>query len=202
MTKFEALSAERLHAGLHTALIGREILVVQETTSTNDSILQRASGAQEGLVVLAERQTAGRGQRNNLWESAAGKGLLFSILLRPKIGIRESPRLAEWAARAVAATISNEFKLPATIKLPNDVYVGGKKIAGVLIEMRTQINAPHLAIAGIGINVNDAAEDFSEELRNRAISLAMALNREIDRHKLAVVLLRELDRGYGEFFGA
>ena len=201
MTPFDALSAEQLRAGLKTKIIGRQIGVLQDTKSTNDSVLERAATAPEGLVVFAERQTAGRGQRSNLWESAAGKGLWLSILLRPTIDIRESSRLAEWAARVVTETISKEFVLPATIKLPNDVYLAGKKIAGVLIEMRAQPSAPHIAVVGIGINVNHTREDFSDELRSRAISLAMALNREVDRLQFAVALLRNLDRSYCVTFG-
>jgi BirA family transcriptional regulator, biotin operon repressor / biotin---[acetyl-CoA-carboxylase] ligase len=201
MTTFDALSANKLRADLDAAIIGRDIVVVDETTSTNDFVLERTSPTTpEGLVVFAERQIAGRGQRNNFWESATGKGLWFSILLRTKIDIGASPQLAEWAARTVADTISKEFALQATVKLPNDVVVAGKKIAGVLVEMRAQKNAPHIAIVGIGVNVNHRAEDFSEELRARAISLAMASDREIDRHQFAVALLRNLDRSYRDAF--
>jgi BirA family transcriptional regulator, biotin operon repressor / biotin---[acetyl-CoA-carboxylase] ligase len=197
MTTFDALSADKLRADLDSAIIGHDIVVLDEATSTNDSVLERTSTTTtEGLAVFAERQTAGRGQRNNFWESATGKGLWFSILLRPKIDIGASPQLAEWAARTVADTISKEFSLPATVRLPNDVVVAGKKIAGVLVEMRAQQSAPHIAIVGIGVNVNHRAEDFSEEVRTRAISLAMALDRQVDRHQFAVALLRNLDRSY------
>lgn len=201
MTPLDALSADKLRAHLDCAIIGRDIVVLDETTSTNDSVFERASPTTpEGLVVFAERQIAGRGQRSNSWESAAGKGLWFSILLRPKIDIGKSSQLAEWAARTVAETISKEFALQATVKLPNDVVVAGKKIAGVLVEMRAQKSAPHIAIVGIGVNVNHGPEDFSEELRTRAISLAIALDREVDRHRFAAALLQNLDRSYRESF--
>ena len=201
MTSPDALSAEKLRADVDPVIVGREIVVVDEATSTNDSVLERTSSATpEGLVVFAERQTAGRGQRNNSWESAAGKGLWFSFLLRPKIDIGDSTQLAEWAARTVAETISKEFALPATVKLPNDIIVAGNKIAGVLVEMRAQKNAPHIAIVGIGVNVNHQAQDFSEELRARAISLAMGLDRQVNRHQFAVALLKNLDRSYREAF--
>jgi BirA family biotin operon repressor/biotin-[acetyl-CoA-carboxylase] ligase len=201
MTTLDALSADKLRADLDFAIIGYEIVVLNQTTSTNDSVLERTSPTTpEGLVVFAERQIAGRGQRSNSWESAAGKGLWFSILLRPKIDIGKSSQLAEWAARTVAETISKEFALQTTVKLPNDVVVAGKKIAGVLVEMRAQKSAPHIAIAGIGVNVNHSAEDFSEELRARAISLAIALDREVDRHRFAAALLQNLDRSYRESF--
>ena len=211
MTTFDALSADKLRADLGSVVIGRDIDVLNETTSTNDSVLERALPiTPEGLVVFAERQTAGRGQRNNSWESATGKGLWFSILLRPKIDTGASSQLAEWAARTVADTISKEFGLRATVELPNDVMVAEKKIAGVLVEMRAQKSARHIAIVGIGVNVNHRAEDFSEELRARAISLAMALDRsakgrircgeEVDRHEFAIALLRNLDRSYRDAF--
>lgn len=197
----DGLVAEELQADLASGVIGREIIVLEQTGSTNDAILQIANAnSKEGLVVFAEHQTAGRGQRGNRWESAAGKGLWFSILLRPKIDLASSPQLTAWAAEAVSGAIQNEFSLTPTIKLPNDVQIEGRKIAGVLVEMRAQEKAAHLAIAGIGVNVNQSREDFPEELRSRAISLAMAFGKRIDRQSFAVALLRKLDRTYREKF--
>lgn len=195
------LSEAEIRDALTGCTIGREIFVLETTTSTNDSVLERTSpSTPEGLVVFAEHQTVGRGQRSNSWESAAGKGLWFSFLLRPKIDIGGSPQLAEWAARTVADTISKEFALPATVELPNDVIVAGKKIAGILVEMRAQRNAPYIAIIGIGVNVSHQPQDFPEELRVRAISLAMALDRAVDRHQFAIALLRNLDASYRKVF--
>jgi BirA family transcriptional regulator, biotin operon repressor / biotin---[acetyl-CoA-carboxylase] ligase len=191
------LDAEVLRRGLSNCTIGREIVVLSETTSTNDAILQLAApNNEEGLVIFAEYQTAGRGQRGNVWESASGKGLWLSILLRPKIHIKDSPRLTSWAAKIVATTIQDSTLLNAIVKPPNDVYVDGRKVGGVLVEMRAQKNAPHLAIVGIGVNVNHTPEDFSETLRSQAISLAMALDRQLDRNEFAIALLRDLDRTY------
>lgn len=195
------LRADQLCSGVDSRIVGREIVVLETTTSTNDAVWERAlPSTPEGLVVFAEHQSAGRGQRNNSWESAAGKGLWFSVLLRPDIDVGESPRLAEWAAQNIAETISAELNLPATVKLPNDVLVSGKKVAGVLVEMRAQKNARHIAIVGIGINVNHAKDDFSSELRTRASSLAIAFGTEVDRQRFANALLRNLDRTYGEGF--
>jgi|SRR5579884_256385 BirA family biotin operon repressor/biotin-[acetyl-CoA-carboxylase] ligase len=197
----QPLAADELKRGLSTLLIGRQIVVLERTDSTNDAILRFAtSNLQEGLVLFAEHQTAGRGQRGNRWESAEGKGLWFSILLRPGIDIADSPLLTAWAARAVRRTMQQEFGLQPVIKFPNDVQIDGRKVAGVLVEMRAQKQSPHLAITGIGINVNQTAKDFSDELRGTAISLAMALGRQVDRQQFAAALLRELDRTYGEAF--
>ena len=199
----DRLVAKELQADLSGVVIGREIIVLGETSSTNDAILQMAKrNPKEGLVIFAEHQTAGRGQRGNRWESTVGKGLCFSILLRPKIDINKSPQLTAWAAKAVADTIQNEFSLKTTIKLPNDVQIDRRKVAGVLVEMRAREKAPHLAIAGIGINVNQSLQDFATDLHGRAISLATALNRQVDRQKFAVAVLRNLDRSYRETFGS
>jgi BirA family biotin operon repressor/biotin-[acetyl-CoA-carboxylase] ligase len=219
--KLDRLIANQLQGSLRSAVIGRQIVVLEQTASTNDAILQIASpqGAaisslpavasakegppshvDEGLVVFAEHQTAGRGQHGNRWESAAGKGLWFSILLRPQIKINDSGRLTIWAIEGISDVIRIEFGLEAAIKLPNDIHLNGQKVAGVLVEMRAQNNAPHLAVVGIGINVNQSRDDFPAELQDRAISLGMALGRQVDRQKFAVALLRHLDRTYRERF--
>jgi BirA family transcriptional regulator, biotin operon repressor / biotin---[acetyl-CoA-carboxylase] ligase len=199
----DRLVAEELQAGIGSSVIGREVIVLEQTGSTNDAILQVAkANSKEGLVIFAEHQTAGRGQRGNRWESAMGKGLWFSILLRPKINLASSPRLTAWAAEAISDTIQYEFPVTPTIKLPNDVQIDGRKVAGVLVEMRAREKAPHLAIAGIGVNVNQSGEDFPKELQSRAISLAMALGRQVDRQNFAIALLRELDRTYRAKFAS
>jgi len=197
----DRLVGEELQADLGSAVIGREIIVLEQTGSTNDAILEVATAdSKEGLVLFAEHQTAGRGQHGNRWESAAGKGLWFSILLRPRIDLASSPQLTAWAAEAISGAIENEFPLTPTIKPPNDVQIDECKVAGVLVEMRAQKGAPHLAIAGIGVNVNQSREDFPKELQSRAISLAMALGRQVDRQTFAIALLRKLDRTYRELF--
>src|SRR5437016_5600788 len=197
----DRLIADELQTRSAHATIGRQIIVLQQTSSTNDAILEAATtNSNQGLVLFAEHQTAGRGQRGNRWESAAGKGLWFSILLWPGIQIAESGRLTIWAIEAVSDIIRTEFSLEPAIKLPNDVQLSGRKVAGVLVEMRAQENAPHLAVVGIGINVNQSRDDFPAELQERAISLAMALGRQVDRQNFAVALLRKLDLTYREKF--
>ena len=197
----ERLAADEMQAALGSAVIGREIIVLDQTGSTNDAILQIATpNSKEGLVLFAEHQTAGRGQRGNRWESAAGKGLWFSILLRPGIEINRSPLLTAWAAETISGAIENELPLKTTIKLPNDIQIDRRKVAGVLVEMRAHEKARHSAIVGIGINVNQTLEDFPKDLQSRAISLAIALGRQVDRQTFAIVLLRSLDRSYRERF--
>ena len=196
---FDRLNADQLQAALRGAIIGREIIVLEETGSTNDAIWRVASTS-EGLVVFAEHQTDGRGQRGNRWESAARKGLWFSILLRPEIRLSESGRLTIWAIEAISNVVRTEVGLEPAIKLPNDVQINGRKVAGVLVEMRAQNNAPHVAVMGIGINVNQCQDDFPAELQDNAISLAMAAGQQIARQELAVALLQNLDLTYREKF--
>ncbi len=195
----DRLRAEKLRGGL---IIGREVIVLEQTGSTNDVIGQMAAGDwPEGLCVFAEHQTSGRGQRGNKWESVPGKGLSFSILLRPKIDIKDSARLTTWVAAMIAETLHDEFDLPATVRPPNDVYINEHKIAGVLVEMRAQPDAPHVAVVGVGVNVNHSPGEFSEELRGRATSIAIVRRGRLDRHLIALALLRNLDRTYAELFG-
>jgi len=203
--KLDRLAADQLKAKAPGAIIGWEIIVLEQTSSTSDAISRLAStdglpSIPEGLVVFAEHQTHGRGQRGNRWESTAGKGLWFSILLRPEIPLSDSGRLTIWAIEAISDVIRSELGLEPAIKLPNDVQLTEHKVAGVLVEMRAQDKALHLAVVGIGINVNQCRDDFPAELRDNAISLAMALSRQVDRQNFAVALLRNLDLTYREKF--
>jgi BirA family transcriptional regulator, biotin operon repressor / biotin---[acetyl-CoA-carboxylase] ligase len=201
----DPLIADQLEAALPGALIGREIIVLEQTSSTNDAIARVVSAdglpsISDGLVLFAEHQTNGRGQRGNRWESAAGKGLWFSILMRPGIQLSDSGRLRIWAIEAISDVIRTTFDLEPAIKLPNDVQLNGRKVSGVLVEMRAQDKAPHLAVVGIGINVNQSRDDFPAGLQDRAISLAMALGRQVDRQNFALALLRKLDVTYRQKF--
>src|SRR6266850_2974364 len=135
MSPPDRLIAAELSASLGESVIGRRIIVLQSTRSTNDFLLQMLTPAlPEGFVVFAEQQTAGRGQRGHRWESAPHQGLWFSVLLRPRIPPAESARLTTWAAQAIAATIRSETGLNSTIKPPNDVFLAERKVAGVLVE--------------------------------------------------------------------
>lgn len=201
MSRFESLRADELRAALIESYIGNKIVVVEETDSTNDLVWQMAQeGSPGGVVVFAERQTAGRGQRGNRWESAAHLGLWFSILLRPKVEPSESARLTDWAAQTIARTILEQVGIDARVKMPNDVYVGARKVSGVLVELRVEKNGAYAAIVGIGVNMNQTGLDFPEQLRERAGSLAMTAGKQIDRQLFAIALLRNLDRTYRALF--
>ena len=190
------LDAERIRATLHGQLIGNRVIVLKETTSTNDVVAELAAESVEGLVVFAERQTAGRGQYGRRWESAPHKGLWLSILLRPAIAVTDSGKLTDILSQAIATAVAEMTGLPASIKPPNDIYIGNRKVAGVLVEMRVEAGGNYCAIAGAGINVNQSRVDFPAELRETASSLAICLGHSVERHALAVALLRTLDSRY------
>ena len=194
------LNAEAIQALLPTARrIGREIVVLEETGSTNDVAAQLGrAGVAGGLVIFAERQTAGRGRLGRKWESAAQKGLWFSLLQRPAFALADWSRLTTWAAVGIARGL--EEALPgcrAAVKWPNDIYLGGKKAVGILCE---SVAGPGgYAVVGIGVNVNQTRADFPEELLAKATSLREAAGEGIaslDRHAVAAALLRALDALY------
>ena len=124
----------------------------------------------------------------------------FQSCYDPRFSCSDSGRLTIWAIEAISDVIRSEFGLEPAIKLPNDVQLDEHKVAGVLVEMRAQDKAPHLAVVGIGINVNQCRDDFPAELQDNAISLAMALGREVALQNFAVALLRKLDLTYREKF--
>ena len=193
----DRLIADDLVSRLGECPLIREILVFQETDSTNDIAMQRGrQGAAGGLAVFAERQKSGRGRFGRRWESASHKGLWFSLLLRPSFSFAEWPRLTTWAAVALAAAIEETVDRQAAIKWPNDVYLRGKKVAGILAETGADLAGNPFAVVGIGVNVNHATADFPAELAGKAGSLRGDSNECVDRSTFAVTLLRALDERY------
>jgi len=196
----DRLVADDLRAALGECRLGNQLIVVDQARSTNDLAWEaEARGEAEGFVVFAEQQTAGRGQYGRRWESAPYKGLWFSVLLRPRITLGESPQLTSLLAGVVAATIIEQTGCAASIKAPNDIYVADRKVAGVLVEGRTERDGSYVAVAGLGVNVNQALEDFPLELQATAGSLGMAIGRQLPRAHLAVALLQKLETGYRTF---
>lgn len=191
------LTADDIKARLKTKLIGSEILVFEETASTNDVVEHLAkSGAREGLVVFAESQTRGRGRRGRAWTSPRGKGLWFSVLLRPTLPPSAASRVTVAASVAVARALRQNCGVDARIKWPNDVIVNGKKLAGVLTELRAEADEILLAILGIGIDVNCQREDFPNGLDGVATSVELETGSAQDRVALAAQVLTALDECY------
>src|SRR5471030_3146594 len=184
----DALHADDLLARLgETKVVGRDIRVFEETTSTNDVIEKLArDGVKEGVVVFAESQTKGRGRLGRKWISPAHKGLWFSILLRPDLRPQETTQLTVAAATALRRAIESETNLKPEIKWPNDILIGGKKIAGILTELSAEVDRVKHIILGIGVDVNLDANEFPAELRKTATSLKIEAGEMISRAELAV----------------
>lgn len=190
----DRLIADDIRARLGECPLVRDVLVFEETESTNDLATRRGrQGAAGGLVIFAEHQTAGRGRFGRRWDSASHCGLWFSLLLRPAMPVALWPRLTTWAAVAVASAIEESVGIGATIKWPNDLQAGGKKIAGILAESGTDAGGEPFAVVGIGVNANQEPADFPPELAAKAGSLRTVAGRMLDRPALAAAILRKLD---------
>lgn len=187
------LCPDQIEWELGTRVVGRRVAVWSRVTSTGD-LAARASGssANEGLAVLAEEQSAGRGSRGRSWSAPAGSSILMSVLLFPPDPLGDPAWLTALGAVAVAGVVAGEFGIDARIKWPNDVRVGGRKLAGVLVERGKG------TVLGIGLNSNLARDDFPEGLRDSATSLRALLGRPVDRSETARSLLRRLDALYVE----
>lgn len=180
-----------------TKVIGRDIRVFEQTTSTNDVIEKLArDGVKEGAVVFAESQTKGRGRLGRKWMSPARKGLWFSVLLRPNLRPQETTQLTVAAAAALWRAIHNETGLQPEIKWPNDLLLRGRKTAGILTELSAEVDRVKYVILGIGVDVNLSASEFPSELRKLATSLKIETGKPVSRPELATAILRELDHDY------
>ena len=178
-------------------VIGRKITVLDQTTSTNDEIEKAAiNGHDEGLVVFAESQTRGRGRMGRRWSSHAGKGLWFSVLLRPNLTPGECTQLTAATATALTRAIRDKTYITPEIKWPNDLMIHGKKVSGILTEMSAELDSVRFVIVGIGINVNQTTSEFPPEIESSSTSLKLATGANISRTDLAIEILRELDRDY------
>lgn len=173
---------------LRRGIIGKKAIHLQEVSSTNEYAKLMAPEAPEGTVVVAKRQTLGKGRKGRKWASPEG-GLWMSVILKPKIAAEDVPRIVFIGALAVVDALA-EFGIEAGIKWPNDVWVGNKKICGILTEGRLG----EFVILGIGLNVNN---EIPEELKGSATSMRLILGREVDLEDVFKALLRNLDRWYG-----
>ena len=170
----------------------------EETDSTNIRINELAKdGAEHGTVVVADKQTAGKGRRGRTWESPSGTNLYFSILLRPEIETEKAPMMTLIMAYSVAKVLRENWNLQAKIKWPNDLVLADKKICGILTEMSLAGMKIDSVVVGTGINVN--VKEFPEELREKATSLYLESKQIFDRKKLLNEVLKEFWKQYNRF---
>ncbi len=178
---------------------GRSFRYYDEIESTNVEAKALAnSGAPEGTVVIAEAQSAGRGRLGRRWTSPAGKGLLFSVLLRPALPMSDAHMLTLVAAAAAAEAVEAVSCAPVLIKWPNDLYVGDRKVGGILLEVAGEQDEVDWVVAGIGLNVNTDYAELPVGLRRTATSLKMVTGELVDRSDLLAGLLLSLETHYAE----
>lgn len=203
MTTFDAA---RCREALDTERYGRSLTALSATESTMDDARAAAEqGAPEGHVVVADHQRHGRGSHGRVWSSPAGTDLYFSLVLRPTLTLADLPPLTLAVGLAVAEILEGALRAPlgsgrVQIKWPNDVFVDGKKCAGVLVETRSVGSAPATVIVGVGVNVNRV--DFDPELAAESTSLALAAGAPFSREALLAQLLGALERQVARFTAA
>jgi BirA family biotin operon repressor/biotin-[acetyl-CoA-carboxylase] ligase len=186
---------------LQTALIGCQIEHYSQVASTNDIAIARGkAGAAEGTLIIAEHQTAGRGRYGRNWEAPSGKCLLVSVVLKHRL-LRDQITLPNLVgAIAITEAIRTTHGLEARIKMPNDVRIAKKKVAGVLTELAYDQEYQPFFVLGFGVNVNNILEDFPPELRGTATSVriacALSEGTEVCRISLLCDILCRLEKSY------
>ena len=174
------------------------VVYYEEIDSTNTQAKRMAkTGAEHGLIVTADKQSAGKGRRGRAWESPAGMNLYFSILLRPEFEPDKAPMLTLVMAYSVAKVIGAQEGLPVGIKWPNDLVLEKKKICGILTEMELSENQIADVVIGVGINANTT--EFPKELRDKATSLYLQKGCKVERESLLQQILEEFGQQYERF---
>lgn len=188
-----------IRRNLSTRIVGSEVQVLERAASTNDVAWHEAlAGAQEGMAIFAEEQTAGRGRFGRVWHSPPGTNLLFSVILRPKLDVNQSNLLTVATSVAVAQALRENLHVQARIRWPNDITIKGRKAAGILVEGRTLATGAAFVL-GIGLNVNMTRAQIPPDLREIATSLAIELGQPVNRVEMARWLLQSLDRWHRDF---
>lgn len=179
-------------------VIGRRVACYDALTSTQDAVRDLGCrGEPEGVAVFAEAQTAGRGRRGRAWVSPPGRGLWFSVLLRPALPPERLPQIPIAAAVALARACREAAGVTPAVKWPNDLLWEGRKLGGILAERVARPESPPFVVLGVGINVDLSEGELPPDLRGLATSLrAAAGGPAVDRAFLARRALRELDAGY------
>jgi BirA family transcriptional regulator, biotin operon repressor / biotin---[acetyl-CoA-carboxylase] ligase len=180
--------------------IGWRIHYFDEVGSTQRIAAEMAGqGAQQGTVVIAERQTSGRGRMGRSWHSPPGVNLYATIILRPRMPLAEVPRLSLAAGVAAAEALETVAPGIVALKWPNDVWLKGRKAGGIIAEAITGAGQQLASVLiGIGLNLNLAAEEVPPDLRDKAISVRIATGHACDRAAVAAALFNRLNTRYME----
>ncbi|RIW33126.1 biotin--[acetyl-CoA-carboxylase] ligase [Bacillus salacetis] len=190
-------SEEQIKPGLKTRFIGKAIHYIESVPSTQKIAHTLAQeGAEEGTAVIADEQTEGRGRLLRSWHSPRGTGIWMSIILKPQLPPQRAPQFTLIAAVAVVQAIEEVCGLSPEIKWPNDILLNGRKVTGILTELQAEADKINSIIIGIGMNVNQKAEDFPKELQSIATSLALEKEEKISRVQLIQKVMEKLEMYY------
>ncbi|MBQ6181109.1 MAG: biotin--[Ruminococcus sp.] len=190
------LSAGFISSKLNTRSLGRNIFVLDETGSTNNDAKEKAAaGAPHGTVVIADRQTMGKGRLGRSFISPSGTGVYISVVIRPEISVENAGLITAAAAVAAAEAVEKLCRRDVSIKWVNDLYINGKKICGILTEasMGLEMKSLEYAVIGIGINVRSVKSFFDDELSSIATSIEDETGVRPDRNELCAELLDRLE---------
>ncbi len=196
----DLLVPEEITFELNTNVIGKRILHLSEVDSTQNIADKLArEGAEEGTCVIAEKQTSGRGRRSRNWASPFKDGVYISIILRPNLKPLHIIQIPLIAGVALVKAMEKTTSLTPSIKWPNDIFLSGRKVAGILTEVNCDIDTVHYIVLGIGINVNTRKTALPKEIKGTATSLSQECGHDISRVDFLKQLLLELETAYNEF---
>ncbi|MGN1113382.1 MAG: biotin--[acetyl-CoA-carboxylase] ligase [Acutalibacteraceae bacterium] len=194
----DKISQQALNDEINTIYIGRPTVVLDSVDSTNEEIKRRArQGEKQGLTVVSDEQTLGKGRLGRVWKSPKGTSIYESILLRPDLPPSQVPCITLVAGLALCNAINGIANLGAKIKWPNDIIIGRKKLCGILTEMTIEDNAVSFAVVGMGINVNNRS--FPDEIKEKATSLYLEAGRSFSRNEIITRLAQSFEQAYNEF---
>ncbi len=198
----DILLPPEIHRNLNTKYIGKRIYYFPELKSTNmmakQKILDRKDIAGEGTIIIAERQSAGKGRLGREWFSPYG-GIWLSIILYPNLSPFCISRITLMTAVAVVKAIRGLYKIKVKIKWPNDILIKGKKVCGILTEMSAGLEKINWVIVGIGINVNIDISEAPKDIQKNIISLKEILGKDIPRVKIVQIFFEEFEKYYDIF---
>lgn len=188
-----------VHKKLHTQIFGRNLRYFEHIPSTNSVGKQLCSEGDpkklHGTVIIAEEQTGGVGRMGRIWISPSG-GIWITIILKPQVPVDHIFMITMAGSVAVARAIRKEFEIGALIKWPNDIFIGKKKIGGLLLEMAAEADTVHYCLLGIGIDVNNPVKDFTADLQRDITSISAEIGHEVDRASFLARILREFENRY------
>lgn len=194
----DILSKNEIASRLGTKWVGKNLYYYEDTDSTNaDAMRLGEEGAEHGTLVVANHQNKGRGRRGRVWQSPVGTTISMSFLVKPEIAPGKASMLTLVMALAVAKGIEEACDLSTAIKWPNDILVNGKKVCGILTEMKAEMDYIHGVIIGVGINVN--VESFPEDLQSMATSLILEKGRKVSRAEVIERVAENFEEYYEKF---